>query len=750
MSTTKSAWNTTGVQPNLEGGYDSWPGTTTYEPEGVPDPVWTAPASSYPAGTPESEYEAAMTVPVGTDPLSLGTTGALGGIYESGGQGALANQAQGLVSGLIGAGGDIGGYGPQTAAGQAGRAGLTSMILEGGLDPSDFRTELGQNVQDQLGGVIGDQGYMAATPMTAEVQGALGGVIGQQGQRPAHEATQQAQQQYDALIQQGAQRPLSTSEQAMLQQLEQTIGSGGQLPAHQMVQQAQTQLQDLMVQGQSRQLSPSELAMVQQLEQTIASGGRLDQSTLAQTSEQTLQDIIRASASAVAGQGGTLPQSALAQTSEQALQNIIQQGWTQSELGVQSGQQIADLLANQGRLPEDLQREAMQLEAARSPLDALRQAQMAQGAAALADRGLVGSGAGREYLEGLEERLAPQYTQAAQQIAEQRRQAEDQRYSQALGLGAQRAGQIENLRQQGLQSAIGEAGRQTAQQEQLQQQILQSALGQAGQQTAQQEQLEQAERQQALGQAGQYGLGLGQQGQQQQQFGISQSQQLGTQQEQMRDARLSQAMQQTGQYGLGLAGQGQQQQQFAIGGQQQLGAQQEQRQDQNFQAAMQMGQALGLSREEMQTTRLGQAMQLAGSLSEPEAAANRESYIQGLMMAEGITEPEARAQDQRMQWAVQQATGMDAQRVQNLLSTASTVNDYQAMLSDVALRSLDMNQDWHRFLAEFGLQREQVMEAMQMGRANAVVQLLDLYARTGQTTSTGYVPFDPDIARRFD
>ena len=660
MSTTKSAWNTTGVQPNLEGGYDSWPGTTTYEPEGVPDPVWTAPASSYPAGTPESEYEAAMTVPVGTDPLSLGTTGALGGIYESGGQGALANQAQGLVSGLIGTGGDIGGYGPQTAAGQAGRAGLTSMILEGGLDPSDFRTELGQKVQGNLGHVINRQGQMAANPMTAQVQGALGGVIGQQGQRPAHEATQQAQQQYDALIQQGAQRPLSASEQAMLQQLE----------------------------------------------QTIASGGQLDQSTLAQTSEQTLQDIIRASASAVAGQGGTLPQSALAQTSEQALQDIIQQGWTQSELGVQSGQQIADLLANQGRLPEDLQREAMQLEAARSPLDVMRRGQMAQGAAALADRGLVGSGAGREYLEGLEERLAPQYTQAAQQIAEQRRQAEDQRYSQALGLGAQRAGQIENLRQQGLQSAIGEAGRQTAQQEQLQQQILQSALGQAGQQTAQQEQLEQVERQQALGQAGQYGLGLGQQGQQQQQF--------------------------------------------AIGGQQQLGAQQEQRQDQNFQAAMQMGQTLGLSREEMQTTRLGQAMQLAGSLSEPEAAANRESYIQGLMMAEGITEPEARAQDQRMQWAVQQATGMDAQRVQNLLSTASTVSDYQAVLSDVALRSLDMNQDWHRFLAEFGLQREQVMEAMQMGRANVVMQLLDLYARTGQTTSTGYVPFDEDIARRFD
>ena len=656
MSTTKSAWNTTGVQPNLEGGYDSWPGTTTYEPEGVPDPVWTAPASSYPAGTPESEYEAAMTVPVGTDPLSLGTTGALGGIYESGGQGALANQAQGLVSGLIGTGGDIGGYGPQTAAGQAGRAGLTSMILEGGLDPSDFRTELGQKVQGNLGHVINRQGQMAANPMTAQVQGALGGVIGQQGQRPAHEATQQAQQQYDALIQQGAQRPLSASEQAMLQQLE----------------------------------------------QTIASGGQLDQSTLAQTSEQTLQDIIRASASAVAGQGGTLPQSALAQHSEQALQDVIQQGGTlpQSDLGVQTGQHIADLLANQGRLPEDLQREAMQLEAARSPLDVMRRAQTAQGAAALADRGLVGSGAGREYLEGLEERLAPQYTQAAQQIAEQRRQAEDQRYSQALGLGAQRAGHVETLGQQGFQSAIGEAGRQTAQQEQLQQQILESALGQAGQQTAQQEQLEQTER--------------------------------------------LETMQQTGQYGLGHAEQGQQQQRFAISGQQQLGAQQDQAQDQRFQTAMQMGQALGLSREEMQTSRLGQAVQQAGTMSAQESNARQNRYIQSVMAGEGITEQEARAQDQRMQMAVQTATGLDAQMVQNLLNTATTTTGRQQVLGNLAAKSLDQNMHWNQFLAQFGLDRTVAQHDIQNRRLDRILPLLEVYTRTMQGLGQGYTFHDPE------
>ena len=573
-----------------EGGLDQWPGTTTPDPGGVPEPIWNAPGfapgewEQVPGGfgqdpkdgggfrraaSPQQQYEDAMTVSVGEDPLSQHTDQTLTNLVTSG-QGEMANQAQGVLGTLLGNMGQL--DDPYNPYAQKARTGIAGML-------------------DEQGGSADDPNSAWRTGLGGQVQGQLGS----------------------------------------------TIAQGGERPAHQMVQQAQTQLSDLMAQGQTRQLSPSEQAMVQQLEQTIQTGGQLEQSGLAQTSEQALQNIIQ--------------QEGMPLYSHQ-----------QSDLGAETGQQISALLANQGRLPEDLQREAMQLEAARSPLDAMRRAQMAQGAAALADRGLVGSGAGREYLEGLEERLAPQYTQAAQQIEEQRRQADDQRYSQALGLGAQRGGQLESLQQQGMQSA----------------------LGQAGQQTAQQEQLEQSERQQAMGQAGQYGLGLGQQGQQQQQFGISQATQLGTQQDQMRDTRLNQAMEQGSQ------------------------------------------------------------------LSAQEVAQRQERYLQSVMAGEGIGRDEAMRRDQRLQTAVQQATGLDGQRVQQLLASANTIGDRQAMLSDIALQSLGQNQEWNRFLAEFGLQREQVQEAMQMGRHNAVVQLLDLYARTGQTTSTGYVPFDPDIAKRFD
>ena len=503
------------------------------------------------------DYQDAMTVPVGEDPLSQNTNQTLQNLVTSG-QGEMGNQAQGVLGTLLGNMGEL--DDPYNPYAHKARPGIAGMIDEEGgsadAPNSAWRTGLGGQVQGQLGT---------------------------------------------------------------------TIAQGGELPAHQMVQQAQTQLTDLMAQGQTRQLSPSEQAMVQQLEQTIQTGGQLAQSGLAQTSEQALQNIIQ--------QGG-MPQ--------------------QSEGGAQTSQQISDLLANQGRLPEDLQREAMQIEAARSPLDVMRRAQTAQGAAALADRGLVGSGGGREYLEGLEGRLAPQYTQAAQQIEEQRRQADDQRYSQALGLGAQRGGQLESLQQQGMQSA----------------------LGQAGQQTAQQEQLEQSERQQAMGQAGQYGLGLGQQGQQQQQFGISQATELGTQQDQMRDARYSQAIEQ------------------------------------------------------------------AGQMNAQEVEQRQERYLQSVMAGEGIGRDEAMRRDQRLQSSIQQATGLDGQRIQNLLATAQTVGERQELIGGMAMDALENNQNWNRFMAEHGLNRQAVMEGLRQGRAGIVMNMMELYQRSVAGIHGGYQEYD--------
>ena len=101
-------------------------------------------------------------------------------------------------------------------------------------------------------------------------------------------------------------------------------------------------------------------------------------------------------------------------------------------LEAEQQQRLNELIASGGVLPQDDQRLAMQVEAARSPLDILRQSQLEQGQAAMAQRGLLGQGPEADYMERLEGQLAPMYTQAAQQIALEEGERADTRYRQAL------------------------------------------------------------------------------------------------------------------------------------------------------------------------------------------------------------------------------------------------------------------------------------------------------------------------------
>tara|TARA_R110002020_G_scaffold77504_3_gene195651 strand:- start:1068 stop:1922 length:855 start_codon:yes stop_codon:yes gene_type:complete len=110
---------------------------------------------------------------------------------------------------------------------------------------------------------------------------------------------------------------------------------------------------------------------------------------------------------------------------------------TPFEAGVQEN--LQELLSRAGAFPEDQQRRAMEIEAARSPLDMLRQAQMEQGQAALASRNLLGQGPEIDYMQRMEQGLAPMYAQAGQQIELAEREAADQRYREALQLSQQMA-----------------------------------------------------------------------------------------------------------------------------------------------------------------------------------------------------------------------------------------------------------------------------------------------------------------------
>ena len=62
------------------------------------------------------------------------------------------------------------------------------------------------------------------------------------------------------------------------------------------------------------------------------------------------------------------------------------------------------------------------------------------------------------------------------------------------------------------------------------------------------------------------------------------------------------------------------------------------------------------------------------------------------------------------------------------------------MLSDIALETLGKNMEWNKFLAEFGLKRDQALEMIQSGRLAQLLPLIQQYLNIASLTARGYVP----------
>jgi hypothetical protein len=189
--------------------------------------------------------------------------------------------------------------------------------------------------------------------------------------------------------------------------------------------------------------------------------------TVVPVGEDPLSMLASADLASLMTTGGVAP-TPLAGNIEQTLQDILAGRGAGAEAVSPLGEQVLDMtaarIASGGRLPSDVRRRTMAIEAARTPLDVLRQSQLAEGRAALAQRGLLGSGAEPEFMERLESRLAPEYARAGQQIqlAEQERQ--EQRLQDAMELGARTASEQAQLRENRLAQAMSQASNLSAEQ----------------------------------------------------------------------------------------------------------------------------------------------------------------------------------------------------------------------------------------------------------------------------------------------
>jgi len=176
-----------------------------------------------------------------------------------------------------------------------------------------------------------------------------------------------------------------------------------------------------------------------------------------QVGEDPISRLMNAGLAATAWGGGTTPTDLAGQT-QRALRGIMgaggQGGAAPTEQGWFMENTLRDLIQSGGRLPPDVQRRAQEMETLRSPIEAFRKAQMAQGQAAMASRGTLGMGPEGSFMEGLEGRLAPMYAQAGQEIALGEAERADQRYRDALQLGTEQGQQQAQRREDRLSNTL--------------------------------------------------------------------------------------------------------------------------------------------------------------------------------------------------------------------------------------------------------------------------------------------------------
>lgn len=89
--------------------------------------------------------------------------------------------------------------------------------------------------------------------------------------------------------------------------------------------------------------------------------------------------------------------------------------------------------------------------------------------------------------------------------------------------------------------------------------------------------------------------------------------------------------------------------------------------------------------------------------------------------------------------AISTATGKSAADARLILDSANAGTGRQTALAGVALQSLAQDQDWAKFLAQFGLNHDTIQEQLSQGRISQVIALLGLYLQSAQGAAAGYV-----------
>lgn len=107
--------------------------------------------------------------------------------------------------------------------------------------------------------------------------------------------------------------------------------------------------------------------------------------------------------------------------------------------------------------------------------------------------------------------------------------------------------------------------------------------------------------------------------------------------------------------------------------------------------------------------------------------------------AQGASVAAGEQANQKLISAMSTAAGISATQAATLLGSISAGTDRQQMLANIAAKSLDQNIAWNEFLANYGLNRDQVMYMIQNNQLGALAPLLKAFIDQSGNANQGYV-----------
>lgn len=97
------------------------------------------------------------------------------------------------------------------------------------------------------------------------------------------------------------------------------------------------------------------------------------------------------------------------------------------------------------------------------------------------------------------------------------------------------------------------------------------------------------------------------------------------------------------------------------------------------------------------------------------------------------------AADERLMQALGMGMGAGQANNRTLLDTLGEGTNRQNVLAQIAMDSLGQNMEWQQFLSTFGLSQDALMNEIQMGRIDRVLELLALFNQQAQIAAGGFV-----------